>query len=98
MVGQISIFDIFDCKPTRERAEVVAEKMNANSDLIFNKTMNTGYYLLFVAEKNGHRFVIDGTDNDLGFGIDNLFLAHKGYEDIRNRYEEWKNRREDEAD
>jgi hypothetical protein len=93
MVGQISIFDIFDFKPTRELAEVVAEKMNANSDLIFNKTMDTGYYLLFVAEKDGHRFVIDGTNKNLGFGIDNFFIAHKGYDDIKTRYEEWRRKR-----
>ena len=93
--GQMSLFDYFTSNPIKELAVVVADKMNDNSDLNFKEIMNTGYYLLFVAENNGHRFVIDGTDNDLGFGIDNLFLAHKGYEDIKRRYEEWKTESEE---
>lgn len=88
--GQLDLFDYFTSKPIKELAVVVAEKMNDNSDLNFKEIMNTGYYLLFVAEKNGHRFVIDGTDNKLGFGIDNLFLAHNGYVDVKERYDEWK--------
>lgn len=87
--GQMSLFDYFTSKPIKELAVVVAEKMNDNSDLNFKEILNTGYYLLFVAEKNGHRFVIDGTDNGLGFGIDNLFLAHNGYADVKERYDEW---------
>lgn len=85
MQGQLTIWDFLK-KPLKEPAEEVAEKMNACLGTKFEKVMDDGYYLLFVYETEEHRFVINGSNKRLGFGIDNLFLAHNGYEDIKARY------------
>lgn len=88
MMEQLTIFD-FIKKPTKDRAEVIAERMNRELGTDFQEVMNTGYYLLYVFVTNKHRFVIDGTNGDLSFGVDGFFLGAIGFDDIAKRYREW---------
>ena len=81
---QLTIFDLL-----REPVDEIAERMNKTFGTDFREVMNTGYYHLYVFVTNKHRFVIDGTGNDLSFGVDGSFLGAIGFDDIAKRYREW---------
>ena len=81
---QLTIFDLL-----KEPVDEIAEKMNKTFGTDFQEAMNTGYYHIYVFVNGKHRFVIDGSGNDLCFGIDGRFLSAIGFNDIAKRYREW---------
>lgn len=82
MEGQLSIFDFL-----KEPTEEIADRLNKELGTNFVKIHDNGYYLLFEYIKGADRFVIDGSNNKLGLGVNGDFRPCIDYEDLKGRLE-----------